>query len=121
MTRNNAREIAVHLVFSMEFGSRSGDEVLESELSRERFAALSQETPLYTQLIIWDTGSGIDPEDLPHLFDRFYRGKNAAAQSVGIGLSLARMILTAQNATIQAANRIQGGAQFLIRFYKSAV
>ena len=79
------------------------------------------ESPLYTQLIIWDTGSGIDPEDLPHLFDRFYRGKNAAAQSVGIGLSLARMILTAQNATIQAANRIQGGAQFLIRFYKSAV
>ena len=49
MTRNNAREIAVHLVFSMEFGSRRGDEVLESELNRERFAALSQETPLYTQ------------------------------------------------------------------------
>ena len=49
MTRNNAREIAVHLVFSLEFGARSADEVLEGELNRERFAALGQESPLYAQ------------------------------------------------------------------------
>ena len=44
MTRNNAREIAVHLVFSLNFADRSADEVLESELNRERFAALGQES-----------------------------------------------------------------------------
>lgn len=65
-----------------------------------------------------DTGPGIHPEDLPHLFERFYRGKHAAAQSAGIGLALARMIITAQNGTIQAANRRKGGACFTIRFYK---
>ena len=42
MTRNNAREIAVHLVFGLEFGARSAEEVLKSELSRERFETLGQ-------------------------------------------------------------------------------
>ena len=49
MTRNNAREIAVHLVFALGFGSRSAEEVLEGELNRERFAALGEENPLYAQ------------------------------------------------------------------------
>ena len=49
MTRNNAREIAVHLVFGLGFGARSAEEVLKSELSRERFETLGQESPLYAQ------------------------------------------------------------------------
>ena len=49
MTRNNAREIAVQLVFALGFGSRSAEEVLEGELNRERFAALGEENPLYAQ------------------------------------------------------------------------
>lgn len=76
------------------------------------------ENPIYSQILVEDTGPGIHPEDLPHLFERFYRGKHASAQSAGIGLALARMIITAQNGTIQAANRRKGGACFTIRFYK---
>lgn len=49
MTRNNAREIAVHMIFSLGFGTQSADEVLESELNRERFAELGRELPLYEQ------------------------------------------------------------------------
>lgn len=49
MTRNNAREIAVHLIFSLGFGTQSAEEVLEAELSRGRFSALGQELPLYGQ------------------------------------------------------------------------
>lgn len=79
------------------------------------------DNPLYGEVIVRDTGPGFDPEDLPHLFERFYRGKNAGPQSVGIGLCLARMIITAQNGTIQAANRRTGGAQFTVRFYRGAV
>ena len=45
MTRDNAREIAVHLIFSLGFGTQSADEVLESELNRERFDELAQEMP----------------------------------------------------------------------------
>lgn len=79
------------------------------------------ENALYTEIAVRDTGEGIDPQDLPHLFERFYRGKNAGEQSVGIGLALARLIVCEQNGTIKAQNRPEGGAQFTIRFYKSAV
>ena len=75
-------------------------------------------TALYTQITIEDTGSGFDKEDLPHLFERFYKGKDASSQSVGIGLALSRMIFGAQNATVKAENSPDGGARFLIRFYR---
>ena len=79
------------------------------------------ENPLFTEITISDTGSGIDPEDLPHLFERFYKGKDASEQSVGIGLALSRMIITKQNGTIKAENISTGGAKFTIRFYKGVV
>ena len=64
-----------------------------------------------------DNGSGVDKEDLPHLFKRFYKGKNASSQSVGIGLALARMIISQQNGTLKAENRKEGGAKFTVKFY----
>ncbi|MCI8376097.1 MAG: HAMP domain-containing histidine kinase [Lachnospiraceae bacterium] len=81
----------------------------------------ASENHLYTEIQIEDNGSGIDPEDLPHLFERFYKGKNASDSSVGIGLALARMIVCAQNGTLKAENREGGGARFTIRFYKGVV
>lgn len=81
----------------------------------------AEETALFVQMVVEDEGAGIDPEDLPHLFERFYRGKNAATQSVGIGLALSRTILAAQNGTIKAENRPEGGARFTIRLYKTIV
>lgn len=79
------------------------------------------ENVLFTEIVIQDDGKGIDPEDLPHIFERFYRGKNADSNSFGIGLALSRMIITQQNGTIKASNRFTGGTQFTIRFYKGAV
>lgn len=79
------------------------------------------ENAIFTEIIISDNGPGIDPEDLPHLFERFYRGKDASGESVGIGLALAQMIICAQNGTVQAANSPYGGARFTARFYKSIV
>lgn len=80
----------------------------------------AEQTAIFTKLVISDTGSGFAKEDLPHLFERFYKGKNASDGSVGIGLALCRMILQAQNATITAG---QGavGAVFTIKFYNGAV
>lgn len=80
-----------------------------------------EENPLYTELKITDSGPGIPGEDLPHLFERFYRGKNAGKDSFGIGLALAQMILSRENAVIQAQNAPEGGGQFRIRFYKTMV
>ena len=81
----------------------------------------ARQTPLFTELCVTDTGPGVDPADLPHLFERFYRGKNADENSVGIGLALARQIVTAQNGTLQAANQPGGGARFTMRFYVGTV
>lgn len=81
-------------------------------------AVTAGETALYTSITVEDTGPGFDPEDLPHLFERFYKGKNAPESTYGIGLALARTIVTAQNGTIQAMNT-GTGARFIIKFYKS--
>lgn len=75
------------------------------------------QNPLYTELLIWDEGEGFCKEDLPHLFERFYRGKNSCGGGIGIGLSLAKEIIERQNGTIRARNRPDGGACFEIRFY----
>ena len=79
------------------------------------------ENPICVQLTVQDSGSGFDPADLPHLFQRFYKGKDAGAQSVGIGLALAREILARQNGTIKAENAPEGGARFTLRLYKSTL
>lgn len=79
---------------------------------------------LYTEILIWDEGDGFAKEDIPHLFKRFYRGKNADAGGnirgggIGIGLALSKEIIEHQNGTIRAKNLPNGGACFEIRFYK---
>ncbi len=72
---------------------------------------------LYSEIIISDHGTGIAQEDLPHIFERFYKGKHADSDSIGIGLALARTIIASQNGTIKAENIAEGGTRFIIRFY----
>ena len=81
----------------------------------------AKENALYTEFVIADNGPGIDGEDLPRIFERFYKGKNSGEGSFGIGLALARTIVTAQNGTLKAENREAGGAYFTARFYKGTV
>ena len=82
------------------------------------------QNPLYTEIFIWDEGDGFAKEDIPHLFKRFYRGKNADAggnilgSGIGIGLALSKEIIEHQNGTIRAKNLPNGGACFEIRLYK---
>lgn len=79
---------------------------------------VASENTIYSEIIVTDTGSGISAEDLPHIFERFYKGKNCKDKSFGIGLALARGIIHSQNGTIKAENQRDGGAKFSIRFYK---
>ena len=80
------------------------------------------QNPLYTEILIWDEGDGFAKEDIPHLFKRFYRGKNADAggnirgSGIGIGLALSKEIIEHQNGTIRAKNLPNGGACFIISF-----
>lgn len=63
------------------------------------------ENALYSEIIIKDNGTGISPEDLPHIFERFYKGKDSDGKSFGIGLALSRMIIAGQKGTVKAENR----------------
>jgi signal transduction histidine kinase len=71
-------------------------------------------------LRVTDTGIGISPQDLPHVFERFYRGdksrqrENAAAGS-GLGLSICKSIVAAHGGTIEAASTVGKGATFVVR------
>ncbi len=78
-----------------------------------------EKNPLYVQIQIWDEGKGFAKGDLPHLFERFYRGENAKNSGIGIGLSLSKAIIEMQNGIIRAFNLPNGGACFEIRFYTS--
>ena len=75
------------------------------------------ENPLYYWINVTGGGEGIPKEDLPHIFKRFYKGKNADAESTGIGLSMSLLILQKQNGDIEV-NNIPGGVQFIFKFYK---
>jgi signal transduction histidine kinase len=68
-------------------------------------------------LLVRDTGSGIDPADLPHIFDRFYRGDDARAMGEGesgLGLAIAKSLVEAHGGTISAVSRLGEGSTFTI-------
>lgn len=80
-----------------------------------------QKNPIYTEITIKDNGEGIDKEDLPYLFKRFYRGKNANRDSVGIGLAMAKSIINEQNGDILVESILGVGTTFKLKFYKLIV
>ncbi len=91
---------------------------MESAGDNGKIDILCTDNPLFTEIAIHDSGTGFEKEDLPCLFDRFYRGKNSGATGYGIGLALCKMIITRQGGMITAKNHLQGGAIFSIRFPK---
>ncbi|MCY6958447.1 sensor histidine kinase [Clostridium brassicae] len=91
---------------------------MESAGDNGKLDIICEDNPLFTHINIHDSGPGFKKEDLPCLFQRFYRGKNSDATGYGIGLALCKMIITRQGGTITAKNHPQGGAIFSIRFPK---
>jgi len=65
-------------------------------------------------LHIADSGPGIPSAELPYIFDRFFRGKARDKSGNGIGLSLCREIVRLHHGAIAAANRAEGGCEFVI-------
>lgn len=73
---------------------------------------------MYTELKIEDNGTGIDAKDLPHIFERFYKGKNSSSDSVGIGLALSKSIIESNNGYIQVDSELNKGTIFIIKYLK---
>ncbi len=86
-----------------------------------QIAVRCEENPLFCAIEIKDSGAGIEKEDLPYIFQRFYKGKNAGEDSVGIGLSLSKTIIMAQGGDITAESEKGTGSTFLIKLYKQVI
>lgn len=78
-----------------------------------------EENPLYCEVVIKDSGEGIDKKDLPHIFKRFYKGKSSKDDSVGIGLAMAKSIIESQNGYIYVKSEKNKGSEFHIIFHKT--
>lgn len=76
------------------------------------------ENKLYTRILIKDNGKGIDNDDLPHIFDRFYKGKNGSNDSFGIGLSLSKTIIEKEGGSITVKSTPNIGTIFTIKYLK---
>lgn len=79
------------------------------------------ENALFTEIVIADNGKGIPKEDLPYIFKRFYKGKNASEGSIGIGLAMAHSIIASQDGVIDVSSDNEKGTQFRIKFYKHVI
>ncbi|KAB3528894.1 HAMP domain-containing histidine kinase [Alkaliphilus serpentinus] len=80
-----------------------------------------EENPIYTAITIKDTGRGIEKEDIPYIFNRFYRGRNASADSVGIGLAMSHAIIENQMGDIVVSSEKNQGTEFKIKFFKGII
>lgn len=80
-----------------------------------------RENALFTEIQIQDNGKGIEKEELPHIFKRFYKGTHAADGSVGIGLAMAYSIITKQQGDLEVISEPGKGTTFIIKFYKQVV
>ena len=72
---------------------------------------------IYKQITIRDNGEGIDEKDLPHIFERFYKGKNSSKDSVGIGLALAKTIIEKNNGSVKVDSKKGKQTTFIIKYY----
>lgn len=78
-----------------------------------------KEDPGYVSYMIEDEGTGMNPQDLSHIFDRFYRSdeaRNSETGGSGLGLSIAKWIVDAHGGTIQVVSREDIGSRFVVRF-----
>lgn len=71
----------------------------------------------YTRIAIRDHGAGIAPEDLHHIFERFYKAEGSSAASVGIGLSFARSVIKADQGQVSAKSALGQGSEFIVTYF----
>ncbi|MFC1923070.1 sensor histidine kinase [Chloroflexota bacterium] len=76
----------------------------------------AEQTTEVTRIWVQDTGAGIDPEDLAHIFDRFYRGRHHSTPGSGLGLAIAKSLVEAQGGQIIVESTPGEGARFIVEF-----
>lgn len=98
-----------------------GKNCMEHTENGGKIKVSAEENSIYSSIVISDNGAGIDRDDLPHIFERFYKGKNSSKGSVGIGLALSKQIIILNGGIIEAESIPMKGTAFKIRIYKKVV
>lgn len=117
MEENGECSIMADMEWTMEAFANLFKNCMEHSPSGGMIHCTYEQNLLYTGICLWDEGEGFEKDDMPHLFQRFYRGKRSVSGGIGVGLALAKEIIERQNGTIRAWNRPEGGACFEVRFY----
>ena len=79
-------------------------------------------TPLSSTIKIRDNGEGISKSELPHIFERFYKGSNSVKEdSIGIGLAMSKSIIEKQGGEIKVKSEPGRGTEFNITFLKGVI
>lgn len=92
---------------------------IEHSNTNSKISINYEENKIYSKIEIKDEGVGIDKEDLPHIFERFYKGKNSSSDSIGIGLALAKSIIEKNNGYISVNSKLNEGSIFTIKYFKN--
>ena len=92
---------------------------IEHSNTNSKISINYEENKIYSKIEIKDEGVGIDKEDLPHIFERFYKGKNSSNDSIGIGLALAKSIIEKNNGYISVNSKLNEGSIFTIKYFKN--
>ena len=90
---------------------------IDHSKDNEKIIIEYEQNNVYCQIKIKDFGDGISKEDLPHVFERFYKGKNSNFDSIGIGLSLSKTIIEEDNGNISVSSDDKG-TEFVIKYWK---
>ena len=90
---------------------------IEHSYENNKVLIESSENNAYVKIIIKDFGTGIAKEDINHIFERFYKGKDSDYDSIGIGLALSKSIIEKQNGKISVASS-DDGTTFTIKYFK---
>jgi two-component system sensor histidine kinase MprB len=78
-------------------------------------------TVAHGEVVVRDRGPGFDPEDLPFVFDRFYRATNARNQpGSGLGLAIVRQVAETHGGAARAVNAEGGGARLRVSFFEKS-
>ena len=82
-------------------------------------ALLWSKNNLYTKLEITDDGEGIEKEELPHIFERFYRMKGSREDSMGLGMAFTKSMIAYQNGEVKVKSKKGEGTTFIVKIYKN--
>ncbi len=115
---NDTAKIYCDLKWQVEAVTNILKNCVEHSNNNTKIQVSYEENQVYSKIEIKDYGIGIHKEDLPHIFERFYKGKNSSNESVGIGLALSKTIIESNNGYIGVESQVGKGTKFTIKYFK---